>query len=170
MIFVLDTNVLWKHGRIARLATLARRNGHRVVVPALAHAERIAQLRREHGADFDPEAIREFLTTHKIAILPFGRLTAERAAEALATRYSSPDHWHAARRERCAGRFQVVLDQGGQTCPGTVDWYLAAPYSPPDYVVVTLDGGAEFAGMDVVSLDEALALAEGGGAWLSSRS
>lgn len=161
MIFVLDTNVLWKVGRVARLATLARRHGHQVTVPALAHAEHCAQLRRKHGAGFDPETISEFLTTHEIAILPFDRPTAERAAVGLATRYPRKDDWHAARRERCAARFQVAIDQGGQTCPATVDWYLAAPYGPPDHVMVTLDEGAEFVGTGVISLDDALALAEG---------
>lgn len=162
MIFVLDTNVLWKVRRLEQLAIVARRNGHRVAVPALAHAERCAQLRREKGAAFDPETIAAFLDTHKIAILPFGRRTAERVAVALAARYPSPDAWHAARRERCAARFRVALAPGGETCPGTVDWYLAAPYGPPDHVLVTLDGGVEFAGTDVISLDEALSLAGGG--------
>lgn len=170
MIFVLDTNVLWDVDRIVQLATRARGNGHRVVVPALAHAERCAQVRRDMGARFDARIVDRFLETNHIEILPFDRPTAERAAAVLATRYPGRDHWHAARRERCAGRFRVVLEQGGQPCPGTVDWYLAAPYGPPDYVVVTLDGGAEFVGMDVISLDDALALVERGRAWLSSRS
>lgn len=46
MIFVLDTNVLWKIQKLIRLAKAARLHGHGIEVPALAHAERLAQVRR----------------------------------------------------------------------------------------------------------------------------
>jgi hypothetical protein len=55
MIFVIDTNVLWMTDELAQLATVARRRSHRIAVPALAYAERLAQLRRQMGTTFDPE-------------------------------------------------------------------------------------------------------------------
>jgi hypothetical protein len=156
MIFVLDTNVLWKPRRVARLADVARPRGHTVAVPALAHAERVAQLRREKGDDFDATDIDLFIQTHHIVILPFDQPTAERAAEALATRYPKPDHWHAARRARCATRFQILQPDVGEPCPATVDWYLMASYGSAEYTVVTHDRRDEFEGMPVLGLDEAI--------------
>jgi hypothetical protein len=163
MIFVLDTNVLWKIQKIIRLSRAARLNGHRIEVPALAHAERLAQVRREQqhpGKAFDPAIVEAFLLTHGLQVVPFDKALAEQCAESLAARYPEKEHWHEARRGRCAARFQVVQDGTGKPCPSTIDWYLQAPYSAAPYVFVTLDEGAEFEGTSAVTLDTAIQLAE----------
>ena len=54
MVFLLDTNVLFKLGFLRELAGVCRAGGHRLLVSALAHTERVFQLRRQHGSDFDP--------------------------------------------------------------------------------------------------------------------
>jgi hypothetical protein len=163
MIFVLDTNVLWKIQKLIRLAKAARLHGHSIEVPALAHAERLAQVRREQtqpGKTFDPAIVEAFLLTHGLRVVPFDQAVAERCAEALAARYPDQERWHEARRARCAVRFQVVQDGTGKACPSTIDWYLQAPYLAAPYVFVTLDRGAEFDGTGAVSLDSAIELAE----------
>jgi hypothetical protein len=160
MIFVLDTNVLWKMARLVRLATAARRRDHHIEIPALVHAERMAQVRREKGAAFDPAFIEAFLQTHQLRIAPFDQEVAERCARALAERYASIEQWHRARRERCAARFQMAQTDAGRACPATVDWYLEASYTEAPFVFVTLDGGSEFEGTEVISLDSAIQLAE----------
>lgn len=159
MIFILDTNVLWKTAELGQLATVARRRSHRIEVPALAYAERLAQRRRQIGAAFDPAFFDAFFLTHGLHVVPFDKALAERCAESLAQRYPKKEHWHDARRARCASRFQMAQADAGQTCPATVDWYLAAPYAAP-FVFVTLDGGSEFDGTGAVGLDSALRLAE----------
>lgn len=163
MIFVLDTNVLWRIQKLIRLARAAKLRGHSVQVPALAHAERLAQVRREQqqpGKSFDPAIVEAFLLTHGLQVMPFDKALAEQCAESLAVRYPEKEHWHEARRDRCAARFQVVQDGTGKPCPSTIDWYLQAPYAAAPYVFVTLDGGAEFEGTDAVTLDRAIQLAE----------
>lgn len=160
MIFVLDTNVLWKPKKLAQLASTARRHNHGIEIPALVHAERVAQLRRKKGADFDPAIIEAFIKTHKLKVTPFDKEVAERCARSLAERYSSREEWHDARRKRCETRFQVAQSDAGRSCPATIDWYLAASYSAAEYVFVTGDGRSEFEGMQTVSLDRALQLAE----------
>jgi hypothetical protein len=163
MIFVLDTNVLWKTKKLGQLASAAKRRGHEVQVPALVHAERLAQVRREQqekGTKFDAAMVESFLLTHELHVVPFDKALAERCAESLANRYPEKEHWHEARRGRCAARFQVVQVGTGKPCPSTIDWYLQAPYAAAPYVFVTLDGGTEFDGTGAVSLDAAIELAE----------
>lgn len=165
MIFVLDTNVLWKVQKLAKLASAARRRGHRVEIPALVHAERLAQVRRkihEEGKAFDPSLVEAFLKTHGLVVVPFDKEVAERCAESLAERYPTRDGWHDARRTRCASRFQGVQNEAGKACPATVDWYLHAPYEAEPFVFVTLDGGGEHAGRGALSLDDAILRAEEG--------
>lgn len=163
MIFVLDTNVLWHTTKIARLATAAKRGGHSIAVPALAHAERLAQVRRERheqGKTFDPAAVEAFLLTHGLQVVPFDKELAELCAESLARRYPEKERWHDARRARCASRFQIAQEGTGKPCPATVDWYLHAPYGAAPHVFVTLDEGAEFDGTGTISLDSAIQLAQ----------
>jgi hypothetical protein len=159
MIFVLDTNVLWRTAEIGRLAIAAKRGGHSIAVPALAHAERLAQVRRERheqGKTFNPAMVEAFFRTHDLKVMPFDEAVAERCAESLARRYPKKEHWHDARRSRCASRFQVAQEGTGKACPSTVDWYLHAPYGAAPYVFVTLDEGVEFEGMGTISLDSAI--------------
>jgi hypothetical protein len=163
MIFVLDTNVLWRTAEIGRLATAAKRGGHSVAVPALAHAERLAQVRRERheqGKTFDPAMVEAFFLTHGLEVVPFDKAVAERCAESLAGRFPKKALWHDARRSRCASRFQVAQEGTGKACPATVDWYLHAPYEGAPYVFVTLDEGVEFEGMGTIGLDSAIQRAE----------
>jgi predicted nucleic acid-binding protein len=160
MIFVLDTNVLWKITKLIQLASAARRHGHRVEIPVLVHAERAAQLRREKGAAFDPAVIEAFIKTHGLTVAPFDKEVAERCAESLAERYSSKEGWHDARRRRCEARFQMAQAAAGRPCPATIDWYLAASYTSPPFTFVTLDGNSEFEGTPAISLDSAIHLAE----------
>ncbi len=165
MIFILDTNVLWKRKKIAQLAVIAKKHAHHLQVPALVHAERLAQVRRDlqkDGKTFDQRVIDALLDTHGIEVVPFDRTVAERSALVLAGMFPSPDHWHEARRERCAHRFQVAqTNTPGPVCPATIDWYLHASYATVPATFVTLDGGLDFEGMQVVDLDRAIALAAG---------
>lgn len=158
MIFVLDTNVLWQRD-LERLTRAARARNHRVEVPALVHAERIAQVRRQKKAEFDQAFIDAFVLTHNIQIVPFDRAAAELCASILAERYRSDQEWSDARRDRCMLRLRVE-DPGGRPCPATVDWFLHPRLHGTDAVLVTHDGGTEFEEVGTVTLSRAIELAE----------
>lgn len=163
MIFVLDTNVLWETNGIRRLSRAIRANGFRLQVPALVHAERIAQARRKHGDKFDMSVIHSFIETHNIEVVPFDRGAAEQYAERVATRYPDDEAWHVAKRNRCAQRFQVSA-AAGAACPATVDWFIAHGHPGGDVgervVFVTNDRGSEHVDTGSLRLTDAIVLAE----------
>lgn len=159
MIFVLDTSVLWRR-RVRDLAELAKKHNHKVEIPALVHAERIAQVRRDKGRAFDLSFIDSFLKTHEVEIVSFDREIAERSAQELARRFPTPEAWHSARRQRCETRFQLASSATAPICPATIDWYISASYSDREIVLVTEDKGPEFVAPVKLSLDEAIQAAE----------
>src|SRR5205085_7902275 len=119
-----DNNALWETKLVRRLADLVRQRGFRLQVPALVHAERVAQVRRSHGASFDIAVVQAFIDTHNIEVVGFDRGCAERFVQEVCTTYPDADGWHAAKRTKCATRFRVNAD-AGQVCPATVDWFIA---------------------------------------------
>lgn len=163
MIFVLDTNALWKIRGLARLSQAIRARGLRLQVPALVHAERVAQMRRKHGSTFDIGFIQSFIDTHCIEVVSFDRTAAETYAERITKRYPHDSDWHAAKRERCATRFHIVAD-AGEACPATVDWFISRGHAASGelerVIVVTDDTGVEYDGADILSVDEAIAYVE----------
>lgn len=144
----LDTNVLWSGRQIRALCDLARLAGHQVVVPALVHAERIAQMRRERGSAFSEEAVESFLNTHNIRIEPFDRVDAERAANVLAVAFPTEDDWSAAKHSATSGRH-----------PATTDFFIGAPLVDAGHTFVSGDKGVEFRSLKVdrITYQEALA-------------
>lgn len=162
MILVLDTNALWETRAVRRLAELVRKCGFRLQVPALVHAERVAQVRRTHGESFDIAVVQSFIDTHHIEVVGFDRACAERFAEDTWRRFPDAEKWHAAKRTKCATRFHVNAD-AGVACPSTVDWFIAYGHKAQGtdrVVLVTNDGGTEFDGDDVLPLSKAIELVE----------
>jgi hypothetical protein len=145
----LDTNVLWSGPLLKELSRRARSAGHRVVVPALVHAERLAQMRRERGPRFSIAAVNAFLETHEISVEPFDLAEAERASSVLASVFPTKDDWHGAKNEALKGR-----------TPATTDFFIGAPLADSKHPFVSEDRGHEFRSMGVrrITYEEAIAM------------
>lgn len=106
----------------------------RLVIPALVHAERLYQVRRQH-ARFDEAMVHahiEVLRHAGAVFAPFDVRAAEAMAGALCDRYATDEAWDAARGGSRHRRQST-----------TVDWFIAA-HALPDAVVVTADAGPEW--------------------------
>ena len=145
----LDTNVLRSASQLITLSARARRAGYRVLVPALVHAERLAQMRREFGHRFDISAVNAFMDTNEIAVEPFDMVEAERASCALASAFPTDDRWHDAKKAAVQGRV-----------PATTDFYIGAPLANTQHPLVSGDKGYEFFSLSVtrVTYDQAIAM------------
>lgn len=145
----LDTNVLWDPDDIKKLSRRARAGGYRVVVPALVHAERVAQMQRTFGSRFNIAEIEAFLKTHEITIEPFGQREAECASSVLAEAFPTDDDWHEAKRQALVSR-----------TPATTDFFIGAPLVPTQHPFVSGDTGYEFRSLSVrrITYEQALAL------------
>lgn len=173
MDFHLDTNVLHNLKFIRKLSELAQSRGHQLHVSALVHAERLAQLRRQHGMNFDPNVVGNFLSTHHIRVTHISLAEAERIAEVLANVAPERETWEKLKWTHylsCVG-----LGTDDRPCPSrklssTNDWWILAHASSavanPRVVFVTEDRGLEGAyfshHMEVVRAEMALKLAAGG--------
>ena len=173
MDFHLDTNVLHNLKFVRELSCLAQNHGHQLHVSALVHAERLAQLRRKHGAKFNASSVKSFLDTHHITIVEIYRDHAEQIAEVLAQVAPDPTTWNQLKWHHylnCVG-----LPPDDRRCPSrklssTNDWWIlahaAVPVPTPRVVFVTEDRGMEgthFANhLEVVRAEDALKLAAGG--------
>lgn len=157
--FFLDTNVLFSRRFVESMSPHCHRNGHRLFASALVLAERVFQLRRKLGDNFDSNVFDAFLDTHRIEIVAFDRCAASWVAEKLSSEFQSDDEWRVAKWRRCAA---AVGHQGEPPrrprCPATVDWLIARHIAGTDTVLVTSDQGAEFHSIPCVSTNDALTM------------
>lgn len=138
-VLAVDTNVV--QGRaLMDLANQVQAVNHRrpkeralgIVVPALVHAERVFQLRRQ--LQFDPARLErawEQLGSKGVRVEPYTEADAEGHGAALAPHYPTDDGWGAAKQA-----------QGGSR-PATVDWFIAAQAASRGWLWVSDDRGAE---------------------------
>jgi len=168
MRFFLDTSVLFLRKKISELATLAGKNGHKLVVSSLAHSERVSQLKRDKGDNFDIEEINAFIETHNIEVVSFQRLDAEKMAQYMGHRFPDSDIWQDIKWQRCMkaiGNYNCLPKSRPKSrrCSATVDWFIAAHALGDDNAIVTKDGGIEFSPteieLQVLNLEQALKLA-----------
>lgn len=155
--FILDTNVLFSCQFIERMSLGCRHKGHRMLTSALVHAERVFQLRRRFGAQFEANVVGAFLDTHGIEIIPFDQDSANRVAEQLFDEFPSDDDWRLAKWQRCATSvgYQGKPPQKPR-CPATVDWLIARHILGPDTFLVTEDKGSEFGSIPCINKEDAL--------------
>jgi hypothetical protein len=163
MVFLLDTNVLFKLSFLRELSGVCRAGRHRLLVSALSHTERVFQLRRQHGSNFDPAIIQRFLDSHGIEILSFDRGEAEQVAAALGDSFDTHEAWSQAKWRRCARCTRCDAEPPTQPrCPATIDWFIARHRTGEAVFLITDDKGEEFRGVQVLRPDAALAQARGG--------
>ena len=120
-----------------------------LVIPALVHAEHLAQVRPKR-ADFSAEVAQAALISkgfgadgpHRIAA--FNASDAEASAAILA-RWTLTD-WPLAKQRRCAAMLGVPLPEKAGRCSATVDWFIAAQAEAQGWLLITDDGGPEFQG------------------------
>ena len=169
MNFMLDTNVLTP-GRLRQLVLAMQKRGGKLYVPALVHAERLFQLRRQHGAAFNPAEVEVFFDTYRevLEVQPMDRALAEALANTLCLRHPTQDAWLAVKRQsylRAIGREvsqAEALALGNRPCGAPLDLYLAALASP-ECPIITEDAGHEWTTAppgSVLKLKEALARLE----------
>jgi predicted nucleic acid-binding protein len=161
MRFLLDSNVLFTTRFVSKLYHIARPNQHSLCVSALAHAERIAQLRRQKGSAFNAEMVDAFIRTHEIEILAFDRNHSEAVAVTMADWHPTNAAWQDAKWRRCAEAMgqRDTHRPATRACPATVDWFIAAHGLSARSVLVSEDSGSEFAAIRRIGRDEALEMA-----------
>lgn len=163
-----DTNALFGEGSLfAVCSAVARHNERlaardlppvRLVVSAVAHAEKLFDLKQQFQDRFDGGVILRGLARKGLAVEPFGADHAIETAQRLGERHADTPAWHEAKRRRCLQCLGLptatVTPGNGQGCGATIDWLIGGHARAAGCVLVTGDTGPEFAGLaDRVRLD-----------------
>lgn len=156
---VFDTNALFAERRFAKLCNiinaLKESNGYQlqIVVPALAHAEKLHDLRQDRGVDFVYEKVKDFLEEKKVKIMSFEQHHAEATAELFAKQFPDKTSWLAYKRKRCCECLSLTAPECDQKidilsknkkCSATIDWLIAGYAQAEHSILVTDDKGIEF--------------------------
>lgn len=157
-----DTNALYVDRRlIALCAQIARCNERlrqrglkpaRLIVCAVAHVEKLFDLKQKYRDAFDFGAILDGLRSKGLEIQAFDASHARETAIRLGERYPSTSDWRRAKRQRCIRCVgldpeRVTAPGSGQRCGAAVDWLIGAHARAEGCVLVTDDAGPEFAGL-----------------------
>lgn len=163
-----DTNALFFDRRLTEVCNdVARHNEHlaaralppvRLVVSAVAHAEKLFDLKQQFQARFDGAKILQGFVRKGLAVEPFRADHAIETAKRLGERYATDGAWQGAKRLRCIsclGLAASTVPPGtGRGCGATVDWLIGGHARAAGCVLVTNDVGPEFAELaDRVTLD-----------------
>jgi hypothetical protein len=165
--FSFDTNALHGDKRLTDLCDdVARWNVRleqrglltvQLAVCAVAHAEKLFDLKQKHRADFDPKIIIEGLQSKGLLIEPFEVEHALETANRLGLLYDSSQKWRHAKRERCRQCLGLASNLDvpgtGKQCGATVDWLIGAHAHAQGYILVTDDRGPEMQGLERINLD-----------------
>ncbi len=148
---VLDSNAVWGAKLLGladrvNLVNLGRPAESRLTlcVPALVHAEHVAQERRRLGAAFRPAEPIQVLTRKNVTILSFEADDAELSAAAIVGWFPSKEDWRLAKGQRVAQALGVPCPPSVPPVPATLDWYLAAQSAGRGWWMITDDRGHEF--------------------------
>lgn len=147
-----DTNSVWGEATWAtvcgQLRAWARLHKVKValVMPAIAHQEKVHDLRYEFGTRFRSQAIDQGLQSAGVDVVDFDRHDADATAAWLATLFVNDDAWRQAKRLMFLQRLGLPADHAapGQNCSATVDWLIAGQATARGWLLVTNDQGAEF--------------------------
>jgi predicted nucleic acid-binding protein len=153
---VFDTNVLFSARRFTNLCDkvnkLNESNGYQlqIVVPALAHAEKIHDLRPNRGVEYVHKKVKGLLEEKKVEIMSFEQHHAEATAE-FAEQFPDKTSWLAYKRERCCDCLSLTKEECDQKtvsnnkkCSATIDWLIAGYAQAEHSILVTDDKGIEF--------------------------
>jgi hypothetical protein len=167
-----DTNALWNDrkfiavsGDINRYnARLAARDAPpvRMIVCAVAHSEKLFDLKQKYQDTFDAQVIFDGLRSKGTEIQAFEAKHAMETSVRLGERFADAAAWRTAKQERCLRcvGVSVAPEARGKNgvCGATVDWLIGGHARAEGCVLVTDDTGPEFAGLaDRVRLDTLVA-------------
>ena len=156
---VFDTNALFAHLRFSQLCDDINKLNKiknyqlQIVVPALAHAEKLHDLRQSLGVDYKLKRVLKFLQEKKVKIMSFEQHHAEATAELFAKQFPDKTSWLAYKRKRCcdclsltASECEKKIDILGKNkkCSATIDWLIAGYAQAEHSILVTDDKGIEF--------------------------
>lgn len=130
----------------------------RLLVSAVAHTEKLFDLKQQFRDRFDDGVILRGLQSKGLIVQPFDPAHAAETAQRLGERYTTSADWHEAKRLRCwkcLGLGTAKATPGtGKSCGATVDWLIGGHARAEGCVLVTDDTGPEFAGLvDRVKLE-----------------
>lgn len=137
----------------------------RLVVPAVVFHEKVRQMIQRRGARFDASLPLGFVKSNNLEIEPFEEEHALKVAKRLHELYPTRDDWRAFKKRRCLQCLKLpagtVTGGNGHDCGATVDWLIVGHAEAMGYLLVTNDGGPEFAGVTLrANLDTVLAAAK----------
>jgi predicted nucleic acid-binding protein len=125
-----DTSMLWRVQIITRLrADFPARS---LCVPTVAHFERVRQLQRKHGADFDQKEIWSFIQTHNLTLVDLNRQAADLMAQIACRLEDDGQPWKPLALQ------DVVKQPCGQRCR-LADYVIAATAKVGDGILLTND-------------------------------
>ena len=123
----------------------------RLVISAVAYAEKLFDLKQRFHNRFDIGRILDGLTRKKLDFQAFNDQHALATAVRLGQRFPTDADWHEAKRKRylrSLGLPENTTTQGtGKSCGATVDWLVGGHAQAEGAILVTDDQGPEFHGL-----------------------
>lgn len=157
-----DTNAIYFDRKFIKLCNAIKlynerlaeqsRQAVRLLVCAVAHAEKLFDLKQHYRDRFDDRVILDGLRSKGLEIHSFDARHALETAIRLGERYADEAEWHHAKKERCIrcvglDPAKVSAPGTGRRCGATVDWLIGAHARAEGCVLVTDETGPEFAGI-----------------------
>lgn len=129
-----------------------------LMVSAIAHAEKVFDLKQQFRDRFDAGVILRGLARKGLMVKAFDAAHALSTAERIGERHGDTASWRGAKRLRCLGCLGLPLTTptpgNGQSCGATVDWLIGGHARAENAILVTDDTGPELAGIaERVKLD-----------------
>ncbi len=169
VVLAFDTNAVYRDRRLNVLCDrIAQHNLRliangglpvRLVISAVAYAEKLFDLKQRWRVDFDLQLILTGLRSKGIEVQPFDARHALETAARLGERYPDDAAWQRAKRDRCLSclglpKATTPAPGSGRTCGATVDWHIGGHARAEGCVLVTDDNDLELGGLiERVSLD-----------------
>ncbi len=130
----------------------------RLMVSAVAHAERAFDLKQQFRDRFDGDVILRGLARKGLIVKPFDPTHALETGARIGERHTDSAAWREAKRRRCLHCLGLATGTttpgNGQGCGATVDWLIGGHARAEGAILVTDDTGPEFAGIsEKVRLD-----------------
>lgn len=159
--FAFDTNALFGEKPLIAICNAVARYNERLIarglaplrllVCAVAHAEKVFDLKQQFKGTFDIDVIVCGLQRKGLFIQPFNVDHALETAVRLGERYATTADWRAAKRERCLKCLalppKTPTPGSGQHCGATIDWLIGGHARSEGALLVTDDTGPEFMGL-----------------------
>lgn len=162
-----DTNAVYSDRRLFDLCDLvdqfnvrqeaAGRARVRLLLSAVAYAEKLFDLKQKFRDKFDMKTILEGLRRKNIEFQPFDDRHALETAVHLGQQYETDEKWQQAKRARYLSALglsrNTAIEATGSSCGATVDWLIGGHALAEGCILVTNDTGIEFKGLERVRLD-----------------